>query len=304
MKRSLLLIIFFLSLKTVSSQNFTVDNVNYNITNIVTKTVEVTTTCYTGNLIIPSTVLYSGITYTVTSIGGYAFRLCPNIRSVTIPTSVASIGVYAFANSELTSISIPDSVTYIGNNAFQYCASLSSISLPNLITSIAAYTFSNSAITTVNIPDSITYIGDNAFQACTNLNSVNVNIITPLLINTTIFSGVTISSVALNVPNGSVTNYEAANIWKDFNPINGTLNTLENTLSTGIKLYPNPVKNTLFIKEKTGNGLQGISIFNLQGKNFLTSTKDQIDVSTLQTGIYVAQIKNKEMEMFVKFIKD
>lgn len=46
---------------------------------------------YSGNIVIPETVTYSGVTYTVTSIGGGAFYKCTGLTSVTIPNSVTTI---------------------------------------------------------------------------------------------------------------------------------------------------------------------------------------------------------------------
>ncbi|MBO7481983.1 MAG: leucine-rich repeat protein [Bacteroidales bacterium] len=54
------------------------------------------TTYPTGDLEIPETVLYNSITYSVTSIGDYAFSGCSELTSVTILESVTSIGNYAF----------------------------------------------------------------------------------------------------------------------------------------------------------------------------------------------------------------
>ena len=47
---------------------------------------------YSGSVVIPETVTYNGTTYSVTSIGYYAFSSCPSLTSVTIPESVKSIG--------------------------------------------------------------------------------------------------------------------------------------------------------------------------------------------------------------------
>ena len=51
---------------------------------------------YSGNVVIPASVTYSGKTYPVTSIGESAFDGCSALTSVTIPNSVTSIGNYSF----------------------------------------------------------------------------------------------------------------------------------------------------------------------------------------------------------------
>ena len=99
---------------------------------------------YTGEVVIPSTVTYEGVEYSVTSIGDYAFYYCSYLTSITLPEGLTSIGDYAFDYcSALTSITLPESLTSIGNKAFMYCYSLTSITLPEGLTSIVGKAFSN-----------------------------------------------------------------------------------------------------------------------------------------------------------------
>ena len=106
--------------------DFSVDGIYYG-KNSDGKTVYVTYkdtnyNSYMGSVVIPSTVTYSGTTYSVTSIGDRAFSWCKRQTSVTIPNSVTSIGEYAFHwSSGLTSVTIGNSVTEIGWGAFYNC---------------------------------------------------------------------------------------------------------------------------------------------------------------------------------------
>lgn len=70
-----------------------------------------------GTLIIPQTVQYAGIEYTVVGIGPYAFY-DQNITKVSIPDTVKAIGAYAFMNTSLSSVYLPESVETIGKYAF------------------------------------------------------------------------------------------------------------------------------------------------------------------------------------------
>ena len=112
--------------------DFVVDGINYRVTNDAAKTVEVTSSAnnYSGDIVIPESVIYNDITYNVTSIGTQAFLNCSSLTSIDLPASLTSIGFSAFQRcSSLTSIELPASVTSIGSNAFGYCSNLDRIYL-------------------------------------------------------------------------------------------------------------------------------------------------------------------------------
>ena len=133
-----------------------------------------------GNVVIPNTVTYNSVTYTVTElrpVGGFGtFDDCDSLISVIIPNSVTIIGDWAFWNCySLTSINIPNSVTTIGNSVFKNCISLTSITIPNSVTTIGRSAFTGCTnLTSVTIPNSITTIKDGTFNICRSLTSITI----------------------------------------------------------------------------------------------------------------------------------
>ena len=130
----------------------------------------------TGSMTIPAGVSYNGSSYTVKTIGDYAFDYCYGLTSVTIPNSVTSIGDYAFHDCYgLTSVTIPNSVTSIGDYAFDYCEGLTSLTIGNSVTSIGDDAFNQcSNLTSVTIPNSVTSIGNEAFYNCYVLTNLTI----------------------------------------------------------------------------------------------------------------------------------
>jgi len=131
---------------------------------------------YTGDIVIPESLVYEGETYTVTSIEERAFYNGSGVTSVTLPCSMKSIGKEAFCDCRLmTSINLPDGVTSIREGAFHGCESLTEITIPNSITVIKETVFQScKGLKSVTIPNSVTEIKGFAFDGCESLTEITI----------------------------------------------------------------------------------------------------------------------------------
>ena len=107
----------------------------------------------------------------ITAIREFPFNIPVNLKSITIPDGVTTIGECAFWDcTSLTNVTIPNGVTTIGKWAFAHCESLTSISIPNSVTTIGYAAFGNcKSLTNVTIPNGVTTIGYEAFRYCDSL---------------------------------------------------------------------------------------------------------------------------------------
>jgi hypothetical protein len=162
----------------------------------------------------------------LTTIGYGAFRSCTGLTSVTIPASLTTIGVYAFSGCfGLTSVnfSVPSSLTYLGDYSFYNCTGLTSLNLPSPLAYIGNYTFYFcDGLTSVYIPISVNSIGNYAFAYCNSLEAITTYNPIPVDLSSSgaVFDLVNTSACVLNVPDGSISLYAAADQWKDFININ------------------------------------------------------------------------------------
>ena len=112
----------------------------------------------------------------VTSIGRGAFHGCWKLTNLTIPSGVTSIGYSAFRGcSGLTSLTIPSGVTWIDSEAFRGCSGLTSLTIHSGVTSIGNYAFQDcSGLTSLTIPSGVTSIGEGVFYGCSGLTSLTL----------------------------------------------------------------------------------------------------------------------------------
>ena len=201
MKRLILSTVCILLCATGSLAQTLIDGIYYNLDES-TQTASVTYksggyssgNSYSGSITIPSTVIYDGTTYSVTSIGNRAFSGCTGLTNITIPNSVTSIGSSAFDNvkhiiytgsatgSPWGAISINGFVD--GDFVFSddkktqlvvYIGTGGDVSIPNSVTSIGSSAFYDcDGLTSVTIPNSVTSIGERAFYNCSGLTSITI----------------------------------------------------------------------------------------------------------------------------------
>lgn len=169
------------------AHDFEVNGIYYNYLDETAKTVEVTykgsyydsySNEYTGAVSIPSSVTYNSTTYSVTSIGFYAFRGCTGLTSITIPNSVTSIGFYAFEDTGWYN-NQPDGILYLDNCCLGYKGNkpTGTLSIKEGARLICSYAFFHcDGLTSVTIGNSVTSIGDWAFCNCSGLTEVNFNV--------------------------------------------------------------------------------------------------------------------------------
>ncbi len=90
-------------------------------------------------------VLDRDVRWEITTYDSYPFESVEGLEKITISEGVTSIPAYLFAETPVTSLTIPSSVTEIGTKAFYHCVKLSELSFVDgsRITSIGSYSFSS-----------------------------------------------------------------------------------------------------------------------------------------------------------------
>ena len=181
MKQLIKKVIFIvLCMMTISSLNaetiVTVDGINYSLSGAYASVrglaQEMT------DVSVHEKIEYQGLTYIVNRIGTNAFAYYDEfrnpmidnhpqptiaaykpkenslIKSVTLPSTIATIDSYAFSNPNISEVTIGENVTAIGMFAFAF-SGISTIKLSEGIKNIKAFTFYYSRITKLIIPKSV-----------------------------------------------------------------------------------------------------------------------------------------------------
>ena len=109
------------------------------------------------------------------SLGVNAFANC-NLTSVTLPTNLKYIAYATFDGCyALTSVTLPPNLRGMDGRNFNNCRSLTNLDLPSSLTFIEESAFNNCrSLTNLNLPSSLTSIGESAFNNCRSLTNLNL----------------------------------------------------------------------------------------------------------------------------------
>ena len=145
-------------------------------------------------------------------LGDYVFYGCSGLTSLTLPSSVTSIGRGAFYGCwKLTSLTIPSGVTSIGYSAFRGCSGLTNLTIPSSVTEIGDKAFYGcSELTSFTIPSSVTEIGWGAFRGCSGLTSIYVYPENLPELGIEIFTGCDAKNCTVYVPKGTYDAYKSS----------------------------------------------------------------------------------------------
>ena len=171
----------------------------------------------------------------VTSIGVGTFSGCSSLTIVTINCS--NVGSWFSGNTSIKEITLGEKVTSIGNDAFKGCSGLTIVTIN--CSNVGSWFNGNTSIKEITLGDKVTSIGNSAFEGCNGLTSVRVgsgvtNIGEKAFANCSkiedfycyavrypnvtadAFNNSYIDYITLHVPEKSLKQYKAHEVWGKF----------------------------------------------------------------------------------------
>ena len=153
---------------------------------------------------------------TVTTIGKGTFERCCSLSSINIPEGVVVIEDYLFSNCDkLSFLTIPSRVTSIGKRAFYKCHGLKFIAIPEGVISIGEDAFYRCwSLARVTLPSSVRIIGKGCFDTDYELETITILNTNPPMFADKVFEYIP-TTTTLQVPRGSLERYKASD-WNKY----------------------------------------------------------------------------------------
>ncbi|MDE6397310.1 MAG: leucine-rich repeat domain-containing protein, partial [Muribaculaceae bacterium] len=189
MKKWLLLSLLCVSLAiaTLHSQTIELNGMKY-VLDAQTKTAVASfADAEMTDVVVEPSVAYEGTEYQVIKLSDQAFFGCRGLKSVKLPSTIKTIGGYAFmACSELERVYIPalgdwleiefvntfSNPLFYANDLYVDNTLLKDLILPEGLTKVPDNAFAGASLTTLTMPSSLNEIGSHSFYECTSLKTL------------------------------------------------------------------------------------------------------------------------------------
>ena len=103
------------------------------------------------------------------------FSGCSALSSIALPDSVTEIEKYAFFETGLRNIQLPEKLTLIGAYAFCNCKNLEQVQLPSQLKELGNGAFSSCEnLAQIQLPSQLNKLGIDAFRDCTSLDKIDI----------------------------------------------------------------------------------------------------------------------------------
>lgn len=111
----------------------------------------------------------------IRKIGKYAFYGNGTVKEIQLPETLIEIEEYAFLQSSIERIVIPENVSVIGGDAFRNCEKLEHIVIPKMVRELKSACFEDCiTLKSVSLPEELKKIGQRAFSGCTMLSDITL----------------------------------------------------------------------------------------------------------------------------------
>ncbi len=175
-----------------------------------------------GDITVPETITYNGVTYTVTELADNAFNGCNGLTSVILPSTLTNIGNSAFSDCNNLLYVKSYVPIYQNETLIAAAADATEFELPIEYSKIYRNAFKYSEnLTKLVLPRSLTYIGENAFAGCKSLTEIYAYSKSAPSTEGNAFDGVDKKTITVYVYESALNSYKQS--WgEDFNYITMT----------------------------------------------------------------------------------
>jgi len=270
----------------------------------------------------------------VTEIEGEAFLNCSSLRTVRIEDGTTQLNFTSFIYRGDGFVSLnhdwfkscPIQTLYLGRDytypltlgaPFREISTLQTLTIGDTVTSIGGRTFYGCiGLVSVTIGSNVTQIGQEAFYGCIGLTTITSKNPTPPTAGVYCFTNVG-KNIPVKVPCNSICAYKSAVYWRNFTNYqsierscnSSCLSSINEISANQLQIFPNPVKDELFIKSEFQ--IEKVEIYDLSGRAvetlrapFLQQNGAIINVSALPQGIYLLKVYTDEGLAIRKVVKE